>query len=204
MPNRADGTWGDQQEPSGATPLSDEEKVGLKPSWIATRADLNAAEVENIAKALGVRRWQTVSTAELLDDLALRQLHRAMFGDVWKWAGDYRLSEKNIGGDPRQISVKVRDLCADAAHWFADMRVSTDEAGCKFHRDLVAIHPFSNGNGRHSRTATDLLMRSLGVQPFTWGSVSPVEASQTRDQYIAALRAADAGDYGALLAFVRS
>ncbi len=204
MTDRDDAAWRSEEGPDGATPLSDEEKDGLKPSWIATRADLTAAEAENIAKGLAARRWQSVSTEGLLDDLALRQLHKAMFRDVWKWAGEYRLSEKNIGCDPRYISVKVRALCEDAKYWFADTHLSTDEAGCKFHRDLVAIHPFSNGNGRHARTATDLLMRSLGVRPFTWGRTNLVKPSDTRNQYIAALRAADAGDFGPLLAFARS
>jgi len=204
VPDRDDASWRSEEEPDGATPLSDEEKVGLKPSWIATRADLNAAEVENIANALSARRWQTVSTNELLDDLVLRRLHKAMFSDVWNWAGEYRLTEKNIGCDPRYISTKVRDLCADATHWIADTELSTDEIGCKFHRDLVAIHPFSNGNGRHSRAATDLVMRSLGAQPFTWGRINPGTPSQIRSRYIAALRAADAGDYRPLLAFARS
>jgi Fic-DOC domain mobile mystery protein B len=204
MSSRDDTPWGSVEEPDGATALSDEEKHGLKPSWIATRADLNAAEVENIAKALKARRWQSASTKELLDDLVLRQLHKSMFSDVWEWAGEYRLLEKSIGCDPRYISVKVRDLCRDALYWFADAQLSTDEAGCRFHRDLVAIHPFSNGNGRHSRTVTDLLLRSLGVQPFTWGRANLVKPSQTRSQYITALRAADVGDYGPLLAFARS
>src|SRR6185437_3867178 len=157
-----------------------------------------------IAKALRSRTWRSISAEKVLDDLLLRRLHKAMFGDVWRWAGEYRLSEKDIGCHPRHISVKVRDLCADAAHWFADTRLSTDEAVCKFHRDLVAIHPFANGNGRHARAAADILMGSLGVQPFTWGRVNLVTPSQTRNQYIAALQAADAGDDSPLVAFARS
>jgi Fic-DOC domain mobile mystery protein B len=203
MTDRDDAPW-HGEDPDGATPLTDDESEGLKPSWIATRADLNAAEVENIAKALAARRWQTVSAGKLLDDLALRQLHRAMFRDVWEWAGEYRVSEKNSGCDPRFIAVKVRDLCEDAKYWFDGTQLSIDEAGCKFHRDLVAIHPFSNGNGRHARTATDLLMRSRGAQPFSWGRTNLVTPSITRAEYIAALRAADAGNYGQLLAFARS
>src|SRR6185437_15982432 len=86
-----------------------------------------------IAKALRSRTWRSISAEKVLDDLLLRRLHKAMFGDVWRWAGEYRLSEKDIGCHPRHISVKVRDLCADAAHCFADTRLSTDEAVCKFH-----------------------------------------------------------------------
>jgi Fic-DOC domain mobile mystery protein B len=205
MPDRAAAApWRSEDEPGGATPLSDEEGDGLRPSWVATRADLNAAEAANIVKALQGRRWRSMPTERLLDDLALRSLHKAMFGDVWTWAGQYRLREKNIGCDPRDIPVKVRDLCEDAKYWFADEDLSVDEAGCRFHRDLVAIHPFANGNGRHSRAATDLLLTSLGARPFTWGRANLGRSSETRARYIAALRAADAGDHGALLLFARS
>ncbi len=204
MPEREDARWRADDEPAAAAPLDEEEQDGLKPSWIATRADLDAAEFDNIAKALRARRWQSPSTEQLLDHLALRQLHMAMFGDVWRWAGAYRLSEKNIGCDPRDIPVKVRDLCEDAKHWFTASQSSCDEDAVRFHRDLVAIHPFANGNGRHSRLATDLLLQSLGMQPFTWGRVSLVTPTETRRQYISALRLADTGDYDALLGFARS
>lgn len=196
--------WNAEEEPDGATPLTADEVDGLKPSWIATRADLNTAEQENIAKGLRSRRWTRMTTDELLDDLVLRQLHRAMFGDVWTWAGQYRLTEKNLGCDPRDIAVKVRDLCADARHWFTGTHTDADEAGCRFHRDLVAIHPFPNGNGRHSRAATDLLMKSVGETPFTWGSTNLMAASTVRIRYIAALHEADIGNHIPLRDFARS
>jgi Fic-DOC domain mobile mystery protein B len=196
--------WNSEEEPDGATPLTADEIDGLKPSWIATRADLNTAEQENIAKGLRSRRWTRMTTDELLDDLVIRQLHRAMFGDVWTWAGQYRLTEKNLGCDPVDIAVKVRDLCADARYWFTGTPTGADDAGCRFHRDLVAIHPFPNGNGRHSRAATDLLMRSVGEPPFTWGSANLMAASTVRSRYIAALHDADAGNCAPLRNFARS
>ncbi|MBU6244331.1 MAG: mobile mystery protein B [Actinomycetales bacterium] len=197
--------WASSDDPDGATPLEDEEREGLKPTWIATRSDLNNAEAANIAQALRARRWSRLSTTELLDDLCLRQLHLAMFGDVWRWAGTYRLSEKNIGVDPRHIAVKVRDLVSDAALWIQGTHMSVDEAGARFHRHLVAIHPFVNGNGRHARAATDLVLASVSVTPFTWGGEALLgDARDVRASYIAALRAADAGDYAPLLTFVRS
>jgi len=86
-----------------------------------------------------------------------------------------------------------------------EIDMTADEAGAKFHRDLVAIHPFTNGNGRHARAAVDLLMLSVGEPPFTWGGGADLaDNSNIRSSYIAALRAADGGDYAPLLAFVRS
>jgi Fic-DOC domain mobile mystery protein B len=201
--SESDAPWRTEQEPEGATPLSDDEKDGLRLSWVATRDDLNAGEAANIAKALRMRKWYRYSTEELLDDHVLRQLHDAMFDDVWKWAGKYRATEKNIGCDPDHIAVRARDLCEDAKYWLRGT-TSADEAGCRFHHALVAIHPFANGNGRHARAITDLLMRSVNAPPFTWGRVDLVQASKTRKTYIAALQAADRGDHEPLARFVRS
>ena len=51
----------------------------------------------------------------------------------------------------------------------------------------------------------DALVRSLGEPAFSWASgVTLVEANEVRARYLAALRAADQGDYQLLLAFVRS
>lgn len=79
-----------------------------------------------------------------------------------------------------------------------------DEIAARFHHRLVFIHPFANGNGRHARLATDLLLVKLGQTRFSWGQVNLVDASETRQRYISALRAADRHDYGPLLECVRS
>jgi Fic-DOC domain mobile mystery protein B len=128
-----------------------------------------------------------------------------MFGDVWAWAGSYRRRETSIGIDPFRISVEVRDLVLDAQYWFdGDRPRAPDEAGWTFHHRLVKIQPFSNGNGRHSRLITDLLLRAKDEPPFTWGSADLDVAGTTRDTYLAALRAADEGDFEPLSEFVRS
>lgn len=191
------------QRDDGATPLDESEKFGLKQFWISNRDQLNELEFANISRALADRYWHRLSTSEILDDLVLRQLHKAMFSNVWEWAGKYRTTEKNIGCDSREISVRVRELCQSAKLWF-NGGMPIDEAGCKFHFDLVAIHPFANGNGRHARAATNLLLESVGSTPFTWGRTELLTPSETRSTYVSALRAADRGDLGPLLAFVRT
>lgn len=187
----------------GSTPIDPDDLIGLRLRHIATHEQLNLAESRSIARAIQDRRWQRLSRTELLDDHTLRQLHRAMFFDVWTWAGKYRTTEKNIGCDPVEIAIRVRDLCESAKMWF-DIYPSTDEAGCRFHHGLVSIHPFVNGNGRHARLATDLLMRASGSVAFSWGHRELVTPSATRGKYITALRTADAGDFGPLIAFARS
>jgi len=204
MSDERQRTW-QADGPPGSTPLDPDEVAGLIPTWIATRAELNEAEQQNILDALGQRRWKNPSTEQLLDDLTARSLHKDMFGNVWTWAGCYRTTERNIGVDPRAIGVCLRDLMEDAKLWIGGHKPRpVDEAAAAFHHRLVQIHPFPNGNGRHSRAMTDMLLRSLGAEPFTWGRVSLTSSSTTRASYIAGLRAADDGELGALTTFVRT
>jgi Fic-DOC domain mobile mystery protein B len=189
----------------GSTPLTPDESEGLRLSWVLTRGDLDTAEQTGILTALTKAKWQRITVAGLLDDLVLRQLHRDMFGTVWTWAGRYRSSERNIGVAPEQVATGVRDLVADARLWLAaDSPYEVHEAAVRFHHRLVAIHPFANGNGRHARAATDLILRASGAPPFTWGARDTHDITVVRSRYIRALRAADAGDITALMEFVIS
>jgi Fic-DOC domain mobile mystery protein B len=194
----------------GSTPLDPDERIELLPTWIRTRGDLDRAEAAAIA-AVQLRFSRRVPPLDvILDDLWLRQLHHRMFGSVWGWAGRYRSTERNIGVDPREVAVRVRDLVADAMLWFrADEADDVDDEGsletaARFHHRLVWIHPFPNGNGRHARLATDLCRRSLGRPALTWGRGAGDGPAEARTRYLAALRAADAGDLAPLTAFVTS
>jgi Fic-DOC domain mobile mystery protein B len=185
----------------GHTPLDGDDREGLKLTYVTTRSELNEAEQENILRARQGRRHPTLQA--LLDDKYLRDLHRAMFGDVWAWAGSYRRLETSIGIDPARIAVGVRDLVADTKIW-----AEHEEPLCvavRFHHRLVSIHPFPNGNGRHARQAADYLMEALKQPPFTWGAVGGRgDVEGTRRRYLAALREADNGDLAPLEQFVVS
>jgi Fic-DOC domain mobile mystery protein B len=184
-----------------ATPLTADEKNGLIPSYITLRRELNEAEQLGITAA---EAWAFSRKRDVLDEAFLRRLHKQMFKEVWRWAGEFRTTPRNIGVDPWKIGPMLRDLVADTRYWVEQHTFPPDEIAARFHHRLVLIHLFPNGNGRHSRLATDLLLVELSQPLFTWGRVSLVNASETRSQYIAALRAADAHDIKPLLAFVRS
>lgn len=188
-------------EPEGSTPLSPQDQRGLRQSWITTREDLNAAEQANI---LAGRAWALRSRAALTSVDYLRRLHRHMFGDVWSWAGKLRTIETNIGALPHEIPVRLRQFLSDLDYWRTNQTYPPDELAARFHHGLVLIHPFTNGNGRHTRLAADLMCRQLGQDAFTWGRDSLDSAGATRQAYLAALRAADQHDFAPLLAFVRS
>ena len=126
-----------------------------------------------------------------------------MFGRVWRWAGSFRTSGKNIGIASHDVPVAMRDLVEDAKAQIAAGHMPADEVAARFHHRLTRIHPFANGNGRHARLATDLLLEQLGERHFTWGAADLAHTGEAREQYIAALRAADAGDQRPLMDFLR-
>ncbi|TBF67757.1 mobile mystery protein B (plasmid) [Rhizobium leguminosarum] len=66
-----------------------------------------------------------------------------------------------------------------------------DEIAIRFHHRLVAIHPYPNGNGRHARSAADLLIEGLGDERFSWGGGTLADVGELRTRYLATLRAAD-------------
>lgn len=189
-------------EDEANTPLEAEEREQLIPTYITTRAELNEAEQVNITRAsLWLRRARNV---DVLDDAFLRDLHKRMFGEVWKWAGQYRKTPRNIGIDAYRIAMAVRELVHDARYWVDNGTYPPDEIAIRFSHRLVSIHPFPNGNGRHSRLVADLLAMELGQPRFTWGRANLVDPGETRGAYVAALRAADGGEIEPLLAFARS
>lgn len=186
----------------GATPMDPDEVEGLIPRHITLKLELDEFEQANI---LAAQEWSEKRIdKQLLSEAYVRRLHKRMFDRTWKWAGQFRNTEKSIGVDPAQISVNLRNLLDDVKCWREFNTYSIDEQAARLHHRLVLIHPFSNGNGRHARLFTDAFLRSCGAAPFSWGRINLVNASATRTAYIAALQAADRRDYGPLLAFVRS
>ncbi len=189
--------------PAGATPLATDETAGLRLTHITTREELNIFEQQNIqqavAWALGGRK------KDIMSEAFIQQLHQRMFGDVWKWAGQYRTSNKNIGVFSGEIGIELHKLINDVKFWVEKESFSPDEIAVRFHHRLVAIHPFANGNGRHARLMTDLLLEKQLRRPkFNWGGATLEQEGSTRSRYIAALRAADQHDYSLLMQFVRS
>jgi Fic-DOC domain mobile mystery protein B len=189
----------DEQD-DGATPLSEEERESLIPSYITLRSELNEAEQANILEA---EVWAFTRKRNVLDERLLNNLHKRMFGNVWSWAGKYRRTGKNVGIDAYRIQQELRQLVDDCSFRVDHNTYEPDELAALFHHRLVWIHPYPNGNGRHARLATDLLLVSLGRERFSWGSKSLVDPGETRERYIAALREADKHNIQPLLEFVR-
>lgn len=188
--------------PAAATRIDPDEARALIPSHIATQAELNTWEHDNIVAgeswAFALRR-RNVLTTEFL-----QRLHRKMFGATWRWAGRWRTTEKNIGIAPERIPASIRQMLLDVEAQLEGHSYPIREIAARLHHRLVQIHPFPNGNGRVARTYSDVLLFTLDEQRFRWGEGDLVGPGETRERYVAALRAADDHDYGPLLRFLRA
>ena len=102
------------EEPDDATPLTPEEMRGLIPAHIAYRRELNEAEQENIARA---QDWALDRRRDPLSEKFVRDLHRRMLGEVWRWAGKFSTSERNLGIAFYEIPVALRQLLDDTKAW---------------------------------------------------------------------------------------
>lgn len=188
--------------PEGATPLTD--YSGLRLPWVQTMVDLNRVEAENIMAAAhkflrhpveDPKAWFHIST--------LKNIHRAMFGKVWDWAGAYRKSITSIGIQPHMIPAQLSALCAEVCSW-SDHPVERTfvEMSAHIHHRLVFIHPFENGNGRFSRLIADRFLLAWQCQYPVWPSLLN-KSSTDRKKYIQALKNADSGDYLLLISLMK-
>lgn len=184
-----------------ATPPTPEEREGLIPSHVTLRSELNELEQQNIVEA--VAAFSSRRRDPLSESFALN-LHKRMFGQVWKWAGVYRSSNKNFGVNYWEVQPELLHVFDNVRYWVDHKTYPPDEIAVRFHRDIVWIHPFPNGNGRWSRLMADMLAVKLGQHRFSWGNSTLCAPDETRRAYIQALKAADNHDYGPLLAFARS
>lgn len=186
----------------GETRLDPDEITGLRIPLITTRAELDEHEHANIQHARVWLNKRKPKTSELLTEAFVKRLHKEMYNQVWKWAGQFRKTGKNIGVDPIRIATDLKQLLDDARFWVEHSTYPPDEIAIRVKHRLVLIHCFSNGNGRHSRLYADLLVLALGQPWFSWGSRT--DAPDARDRYFAALRTADRGDIKPLNEFARS
>jgi Fic-DOC domain mobile mystery protein B len=189
----------------GQTPLNEEEKEGLKIKSITTQGELDEFEQLNIEKAVEWTIHTNLKSERILTEKFVKDLHKKMYGDVWKWAGEFRKSDKNSGIKWIQIGVELKNLIDDTKYWIANNTFSPEEISIRFKHRIVAIHCFPNGNGRHSRMMADIIIESVfGKELFSWHKSNMVNANETRIEYIAALRKADNGNINPLIEFARN
>ena len=117
------------------------------------------------------------------------RLHKKLFCKVWKWAGKFRSHElMNEDFDhPGYIQEHVKKLEADLKFWLKEKPFKDNrEILARFHERFLTIHPFTNGNGRTSRTLTEYISKKEGILTPSWGASLRQDPKNHRDTYIAA------------------
>ncbi|MBL7111953.1 MAG: mobile mystery protein B [Bacteroidales bacterium] len=188
----------------GQTPIDDEEKEGLLIKTISTRGELDEFEQSNIQTAVEWSLRRKFSYEKILTVSFIQEVHERMFSEVWEWAGKFRKSDKNIGVDKYYIEQHLISLLDDCKFWIENQVYGNDEIAIRFKYRLVKIHPFPNGNGRHSRICADILIsHALNKPIFTWGGKDLTEQSEIRTKYLSAIYQADQEIIEPLIAFAR-
>ena len=179
----------------GETPI---DTSGLKVKGVTTRAQLNVVEIENINRAmekyLANRPTHRIAPFDYTWALAL---HSEMFGDVWQWAGVIRGEDLNIGVRWFQVREQLYELLENLKHWQQHDNAANQAA--LLHHRAVWIHPFPNGNGRWARLLTNIWLSLQRESIVLWPERTVGKKSVIRNDYLDALRAADAGDLSHLI-----
>lgn len=188
----------------GQTPISEEEKEGLIIQTISNRKELDEFEQLNIESAVEWSLQQSFNIEKILSVVFILNVHKRMFNKTWKWAGTIRMSNKNLGVDKFQIVQELKILLDDCKYWIENDTYSKDEIAIRFKHRLVCIHPFPNGNGRHSRLCADILISHVFKEKvFSWGRLNLVKPGESRKKYFEAIYGADDGDIQPLIKFAR-
>jgi Fic-DOC domain mobile mystery protein B len=189
----------------GQTPLNEEEKEGLKIKTITTQGELDEFEQLNIEKAIEWSIRKKIKAEDIFTEKFIKDLHKKMYGEVWKWAGSFRKTDKNIGIKWTGINIELKVLLDDAQYWLQNNTYPSDEIAIRFKHRIVAIHCFPNGNGRHSRMMADIIIESVfKTELFSWHKSNMVISDDVRKKYIEALKAADNGNIKSLIEFART
>ena len=186
----------------GQTPLDQNEIDGLLLKTITTMGELNEFEQMNIEKAVEWTIHNKFTREHVLSEEFVKLLHKKMYSDVWRWAGHFRKSDKNLGIDWTQIRIQLKILLDDVNFWIDNNIYTPIEIAIRFKHRIVSIHCFPNGNGRHSRLIADIIMESIfASEPFSWHQSNMVKTDDTRQKYIDALKTADKGEIKPLIEF---
>lgn len=115
------------------------------------------------------------------------------------WAGVIRTRDGYSVGIPFYlIQDRLFGLLQDLESW-SGYGMSMVEQATRLHHRAVQIHPFQNGNGRWSRLLSNIWLKLNKAPLIAWPERTIEDASEIRARYIAAIQAADSGDYDPLL-----
>jgi len=186
----------------GVTSYMEGDTGNLIPQHITLQSELNEWEQANILEAeqwiFGRSNKPTMLASEFV-----QKVHYKMFDKTWRWAGQFRKHQTNIGCHAFEIATKLKQLLSDIDYYINNQTYDLIEIAVRLHHGLVYIHCFPNGNGRHARIMADLLLAHYQCKRLSWGSGNIWQAGDLRKNYISALKEADNHDFTKLILFAK-
>jgi len=80
----------------GQTPLDEEEKEGLRIPTLATRAELDEFEQQNIEQAVQWTMGRSFKSATIFTEEFIKMVHKRMYSNLWAWAGEFRKPTRTL------------------------------------------------------------------------------------------------------------
>ena len=160
-----------------------------------------------------------VQRKERLTEAAIREMHNILLKEPYETdavTSDGRIVKKKVhlgeyksdpncvrmgSGEihqyvlPQDVGPKMAELVAWNEKEETNAETHPLIRAAMFHYRFVAIHPFDDGNGRMARILMNLILMRAGFPPA-------IIKLQTRDQYVAVLRKADAGESEGIVSFI--
>ena len=187
----------------GQAQLDHEELAGLKLQGIKDLTEVIPYETKNILKASTWAEKNLFGPEKIFTELFIKEIHKRMFGDVWDWAGKYRLGNKTMGVDFKLIRQELKQLFSNTMFWIENENYQPDEIAIRFMHRLMQIQCFPGGNARHARLMADIVIEHvLNGDIFTWGKTLN-NAELAREKFLDALKKADKGKMDELLKIAR-
>ena len=129
------------------------------------------------------------AAGEPVREVDIREIHRLIMARIDpEEAGRYSAHQRMIAGSPLVLPMPaaIPALMGEFTAWLVGSPAQPETAFTA-HARLVAIHPFSDGNGRTARLLMNLLLIQAGYPPL-------IIAPEHRAAYIDALQAMQLGD----------
>ncbi|MBY0217893.1 Fic family protein [Paenibacillus illinoisensis] len=160
-------------------------------------------EIVNHAEAIDY--LQEVINVRDLTERFIKDMHAILFQgvrDINFSPGDYKKEDNHvltITGKIHQYTpaIHVSTEMENLIRWYDNEKEKLHpiQLAAILHHKLVAIHPFTDGNGRVSRLAMNLILMKNGFPPA-------IIRNENREEYYTALEQADHGDFQPIIDLV--
>jgi len=126
-----------------------------------------------------------------VDDIC--RLHKMFLGGIFEWAGTYRNIDisspgirwchaKFIESEMARFDGLIREATPLSPHL---LRAEIISKVAEIHGELIAIHPFRDGNGRTARMLANLMLMQAELPPFR---MEAFESAEIQEKYFTAIR----------------